>query len=342
MTDDTVLVTGGTGFLGAHTARTLLEDGHDVVVTDVSTDRRRLEKLGVDDDVRFRRLDITDPTAVVRTVRETGASRVVHLGALTSLLARTDPRAAVDVNVTGTNNVFEAARTLDDQVQRVVWASSMAVYAPARHYGGGPVDEDDLLRPDSIYGATKEFCEHQADVYAEEFDLPVVGLRPTGVYGPFNNPDYLASEGVDSHEYRSPSGRLARLFARAAQGQPVSMTFQRGEMDWIYVADVARLFAAAAVAPEADLSQRVYNAASGDSASVERVADLLRELLPDAELDLDFEGESGYVDSVDGTAVREDLGVTLEHDLRSGVAAYVNAVRRDQGLDPVETGSTSG
>lgn len=336
MADSTVLVTGGTGFVGAHTTRQLVDEGHDVVVADVATDRRRLEKLGVDDEIRFRRLDLTDPTAVVRTIRETRATHVVHLGALTSLLAREEPRRAIEVNVTGTNNVFEAARTLDDQVERVVWASTMAVYAPANRYERVPVDEDDLVYPESIYGATKAFCEHQARLYAEEFGLSVVGLRPTGVYGPFNNPDFLASEGGETETYRSPSGRFARLFSRVAQDLSVSMTFTRGKLDWIHVTDVARLFVAATFAPESRLSRRIYNAASGESASVDEVAEVLRDVLPDARLDLEFEGESEYVGRIDGTAARDDLGVAPAYDLRSGIVAYVNAIRRDQGLEPVE------
>jgi len=334
MHPSTVLVTGGTGFVGAHTTRELLDAGHEVVVTDVDDDARRLEKLGVDD-VTVLRLDVTDAMAVVRTIRETGASHVIHLGAVTSLIARQHPRLAVEVNVTGTNNILEAARVLDDQVERVVWSSTMAVYAPAAKYDHRPVTEDDLVYPASIYGATKAFCEHQARLYSEAFGVSTVGLRPTSVYGPFNNPDFLASESTEVRSHRSPSGRLAGLFARAAQERPVSMTVHGGEMDWIYVTDVARLFVAAAFAPESDLSRHVYNAASGHVASVETIADLIREFRPDAALDLTVEGESAYVSRIDNAAARQDLGFAPEYDLRSGVEAYLNAIRTDQGLSTV-------
>jgi len=208
------------------------------------------------------------------------------LGAVTSLIAAREPRQAIEVNVTGTNNVFEAARTLDDQIERVAWASTMAVYGHAEHYHELPVDEDDLIGPDSIYGATKACCEQQAELYAQEFGLSLVGLRPTGVFGPFNTPEYLDVEHEAPVADRSPSGRLANLFVRAALEQPVSMTVQDGTMDWIYVEDVARLFAAAALRPDADLSRRLYNAASGAVATVPEIADHLHELVPGAEIDL--------------------------------------------------------
>lgn len=338
MEPETILVTGGTGFIGSHTAKVLVEQGHDVVATDVATDTQRLEKLGVLDALEFRRLDLTDPVALTRVLRRTGATRIVHLGAVTSLIAVRDPRAAVQVNVVGTNNVLEAARTLDDQVERVAWASTMAVYAPSAKYDHEPVDEDDLVYPSSIYGATKEFCEHQARVYREEFGVSAVGLRPTGVYGPFNTPEFLGSGGDEPVRHRSPSGRLAGLFSLAAQERPVALTTSGGAMDFIYVEDVARLFAAAAFAPEADLTRDVYNAASGESASVEDVAAVIRELLPEADISLTVEGESPYVSDIDGSAARADLGVDIEYDLRAGIEAYLNAIRADRGLPPVDGG----
>lgn len=339
MATPTVLITGGTGFIGAHTARVLADQGYEVVVADVTTDTLRLDLLGVRNEVEFRRLDLSDPTAVIRLSRDVGATHIIHLGAVTSLIAQTNPRTAIEVNITGTNNILEAARTLTDQIERVAWASTMAVYAPASKYDQTPVDEANLVYPKSIYGATKEFCEHQARLYAEEFDVSVVGLRPTSVYGPFNNPDYLESEGEATSAPRSPSGRLAELFARAAQEKPVSITVPRGAIDWIYVEDVARLFVEAAFTPDADLSRRIYNATRGESATIERAVEIIQELCPDAEIDLTFEGEATYVSQIDGAAAWNDFDISPKYDFRTGIKDYLETIRAIQGLDSIPSES---
>ncbi|WP_257300534.1 NAD(P)-dependent oxidoreductase, partial [Haloarchaeobius sp. FL176] len=79
---NTVLVTGGTGFIGSYVAKSFVEHGHDVVAYDLSTDPRILEKLDIADDVEIRRGDVSDPTDVVNAVAETDTTHIVHLAAL--------------------------------------------------------------------------------------------------------------------------------------------------------------------------------------------------------------------------------------------------------------------
>ncbi len=132
MADTTVLVTGGTGFLGSYVFEHLIEHGHDVVAYDLSTDDHILSKLGVDDDVTIRRGDVSEATDVSQAVKETGTTHIVHLAALLTNTAESNPRAAMQVNIEGTSNVFEAARTLDDQVERVAWAFCGSLRAAAQ------------------------------------------------------------------------------------------------------------------------------------------------------------------------------------------------------------------
>ena len=322
MTDsETVLVTGGTGFIGSYVAQDLAEAGHDVVAFDLSTDTHILEKLGVADDVEVVRGDLTDPTSVFRAVEESGATRIVHLAALLTSLARDNPRGAAEVNILGTNNVFEAARTFDDQVERVAWASSAAVYAPPSNYDDEWVDEEDLVYPDTLYGATKEYNEHQAKVYFEDHDLSHVGLRPTVAYGP----------------YRETGGSafLANIVEKPALGESFSVEYGDQVIDWQHVEDIAQAFRKAAFAPEDDLGQRIYNV-RGEVATIREAAETVQKILPDADIEVSDEGELPWTQKLDMTDAQEDLGYDPELDLEAGFRKYIDVLREENGLDPVE------
>jgi len=317
----TVLVTGGTGFIGSYVAQDLVEEGHDVVGYDLSTDTRILEKLDIAEDVEVVRGDITDPTSVIRAVRKSGATHIVHLAALLTNLARDNPRGAAEVNIMGTNNVFEAARALDDRVERVAWASSAAVYAPPENYEGDWVDEEDLVYPDTLYGATKEYNEHQAKVYFEDHDVSHVGLRPTVAYGP----------------YRETGGSafLANVVEKPAVGESFSVEYGDQVIDWQYVEDIAQAFRKAAFAPEEDLSQRIYNV-RGEVATIREAAEAVRSIMPDADIEVSDEGELPWTQMLDMTDAQEDLGYEPEFDLEAGFRKYIDALRAEEGLDPLE------
>jgi len=317
---ETVLVTGGTGFLGSYVAEDLLAEGHDVVAYDLSTDDRILAKLGVAGDVTIRRGDVTDPTDVVRAVRETGATRVVHLAALLTNAARENPRSALDVNVVGTNNVLEAARILDDQLERVAWASSAAVYAPPDNYEAEFVDEADLVYPDTLYGASKTYNEHQSRVYGEDYGVSHAGLRPTVAYGP----------------YRETGGSafLANIVEKPALGESFSVEYGDQVIDWQHARDIAQAFRRAAFVPEADLRQRVYNV-RGELATISEAADVVRKILPDADLEVTEGGDLPWTQNLDMTAAQRDLGYEVAYDLETGFRSYIDTLREEHGLDPV-------
>ncbi|GAA0526682.1 Nucleoside-diphosphate-sugar epimerase [Halorubrum aquaticum] len=316
---ETVLVTGGTGFIGSHLARRLVDDGHEVVAFDAAPDATLLERLGVAGTVEIRRGDVTDLAALARTVREQGVTRVVHLAALLSEDVRTDELAATRVNALGANHVLEAARLLPDRIDRVVVASSETVYGPGSAYDG-PVPEDALLSPDSPYAAAKRHAECLSRRYREDHGVPAVALRPTGVFGPF----------------RRSFTAFSDLFERPAVCEPVRVEGGGTAVSWLSVRDAADAFRRAALAPASDLERGVYNV-RGEVATVAEAAETVRGVIPDAEVAVTDDADHDW--SAQRLALertRSDLGYEVEYGLEELTREYVDAVRRDAGLDPVD------
>jgi nucleoside-diphosphate-sugar epimerase len=312
MTDtETVLVTGGTGYVGSHLARALVEDGHDVVAFDTATDAGHLERLGVAGSVRRVTGDVTDAMALARAIRETGASRVVHLAALLTEDVRSDQPAATRVNVLGANNALEAARLLPDLVERVVLLSSETVYGPGSAYDA-PVGEEDLLRPDSTYAAAKRHAECLAESYRADHDVPAVALRPTGVFGPFRR---------SFTEYDD-------LFRRPALGEPVRVRGGGTAVSWLSATDAADAVRRAALAPSDALDHGVYNV-RGEVATVREAAETVRETVEDATVEvIDDEDRDWSAQQLSLSRARADLGYRIEQDLSRLASEYVAAVRR--------------
>src|SRR5262245_54399947 len=110
---DRWLVTGSLGCLGAWTVVTLAREGARVIALDVGTDKRRLRLIAAPEEletVTFVQGDITEPKTVSHALAEHEITHVVHLAALQVPFCKADPVLGAQVNVTGTVNVFEAAK----------------------------------------------------------------------------------------------------------------------------------------------------------------------------------------------------------------------------------------
>ena len=223
------LVTGADGCLGAWTVRLLLDHGAEVVVFDIGTNDRRHQLVSGGAPLSFERVvgDITDRAAVVDAMA--GVDRVIHLAALQVPFCRADPSGGAAVNVVGTVNVFEAA--LEHRIEPAVYASSIAVYGAADDYASPVLAPDDPLKPSTLYGAYKVANEQTAAVYAADYGLASVGLRPHTVYGP----------GRDQGLTSQPT---AAIYS-AVRAQPYQVEYG-GVLDFQFAPDVARLFIAAA------------------------------------------------------------------------------------------------
>jgi nucleoside-diphosphate-sugar epimerase len=257
--------------------------------------------------------DIADRERLVQLVRELRVQRIIHLAAWQVPLCRQDPTKGALVNVVGTTNVFEAARASGGRVERIVYASSAAVFGPPGLYPPGPVRDDAPSRPATHYGVYKLANEETARVYWEEHRIPSVGFRPLTVYGP----------GRDFGLTADPTLAMKA----AVLGQKFQIRWG-GRTDLIFTGDVARAFIAAA-GSRLD-GARVYNL-HGASAAVADVVGLIGEAWPSASgLISHVEQPIPFPDALDDTRYQADLGPAPATTLERGVQRTLEEFARLQ------------
>ncbi len=171
-TTTSVLVTGGTGFVGSHLVELLLDQGYSV--TCLVRDTNRLSWIR-DRTVRLVQGDCIQPDTLRTAVRD--VSIVIHLAGLTK--AR-HAREYYRVNHEGTRNLLEACSDFNPELSKFILVSSLAAAGPSPD--GRPLTESDQPHPVSDYGRSKLLAEQEALRHAERF--PVAILRPSAVYGP--------------------------------------------------------------------------------------------------------------------------------------------------------------
>lgn len=247
-----VLVTGADGFIGSHLAEALAADGAKVTalaqynpfdshgwIDDIAPDLR--------DSMQVVRGDVRDPGFVLRLVR--GQEVVFHLAALIAIpYSYHAPQSYVDVNVTGTLNMLEAAR--EAGVARLVHTSTSEVYGTAITT---PIAEDHPLQGQSPYSASKIGADMMLEAFVRSFELPAVILRPFNTYGP-----------RQSERAVIPTVIRQALDPACAAIRIGDATPQR---DFNFVADTVRAFLAVGAAGGLAMGTS-YNAGSGVAHSV--------------------------------------------------------------------------
>jgi nucleoside-diphosphate-sugar epimerase len=254
------LVTGGAGFIGSNLVRRLLELGHDVRVLDNFSTGNRRNLVDVADEIEIVEGELRSYERVHNATR--GVEVVFHQGALPSVPRSVqDPLTTGAVNVEGTLNVLLAAR--DEGVRRIVNASSSSVYG---NTGALPRVETQFPDPISPYAVSKLAAERYCVSFARVYGLETVTLRYFNVFGPNQDP---------TSQY---SAVVPRFIAAVDAGDPVPI-YGDGEQsrDFTYVDNVVDANVLAAEA--SDASGAVLNVATGESRSVNALADTIGELL---------------------------------------------------------------
>ena len=218
-----VLVTGAAGFIGSHLVEALVAEGADVralVHYNARNDWGNLELVPdeIKREVDVRLGDVQDPFGVASMVADRDV--VFHLAALIGIpYSYVHPASYVNVNVTGTLNVLEAARRYE--LERVVHTSTSETYGTAQFT---PITEAHPLVGQSPYSASKIGADKLAESYARSFATPVVTLRPFNTFGP----------------RQSLRAVIPTIAAQALQGGTVKLGSLTPVRDFTFVTDTAR------------------------------------------------------------------------------------------------------
>lgn len=298
------LVTGALGCIGSWTCAVLAEEGVAVVGFDLGEDDWRI-RLATHVSIPVVRGDIADREALAVALDEHGITHVVHLAALLIPSIKRDPPYGTAVNIGGTVNVLDAAKTRGIQV---AYASSAAVYSKADDTGG-PVPNDAEGHPVTFYGVHKQACEGLARIFWQEEHVPSIGIRPFIVYGP----------GRDAGLTASPTLAMAA----AAEGRDFEIAFG-GRTQLQFAPDTARVFVAAARA--ATDGARVFHLGG----PAERVADAARAIeaaAPGVTITVDEETLLPFPDEFDGAPLEAALGPIAWTPLVEGVRGTIDRLR---------------
>ena len=312
MIDDNI-VTGGTGFIGYHLTRELVERGERVITISRYPDLRIIKSFGVNlDKITVTRGDVTNIADLFATVKKNEVNGIVHLASLLSVKTAANPKLGFDINVKGVFNVLEVARIMD--VERVIYGSSCSVYGSALYE---PVDEEHPTNPGDLYGATKLCGEVWGLNYSDLYDLNFIVLRLGNVYGPgqIGQPDHpVAVDLIEDAFFKR------RVKWRSGADHKLNM---------VYAKDAARGICLAYYSNH--LEHKIFNISSGKQHTFREIGDTVRKFIPDASVKIGSGIKSHEkVGLMSITRAKKELRYEPQYSLKEGIKDYLRWLQESE------------
>ena len=304
------LVTGGAGFIGSHIVQNLIQNDQQVRILDNFSTGKKDNLQGFLADIEIIEGDLRDPSAVFRAVQN--IDFIFHEAAFVSVSqSMLEPKTCYDINVNGTENLIEEARS--SGVQRIVLASSAAVYGEPEAL---PLSEDNKTQPLSPYAASKIINEIYADMYTRSFGIEIVALRYFNVFGPRQAPDSQYAAAIPIFIRRLLSNNDITIFGDGSQTR-----------DLIFVQDVVRANLLAVDNHEA--VGNIYNICTGVETSIQQLVDSLQSQFPEALPTQYAKPRAGDIYRSVGNPLRakEKLGFQPQTSLTQGLLHTVEWMR---------------
>jgi UDP-glucose 4-epimerase len=306
-----ILVTGGLGFIGSHTVRALLDLGEGCVLV-----QRRTAEVPAnlaDEQVAVEQADITDLTALLEIGTRHKITGIVHLaGSMPWPPSPDQPVTAARTALGSLFNILEAAQVWG--VSRVGVASTIGVYAGLPDEGPLREDMPLLMTSPHLIPAFKKIGELLTDHLADATGIEIVNYRISAIWGPHGRP-------------ADPFFPAPQLVHAAARGTAPDISFPayaEDAIDLCYAKDCGRAIALLQLAGQ--LNHRTYNVASGRATTNAEVIAAIKNVVPDARIDLPT-GGTGQRNYLDVTRIHQDTGYQPAYDTERAVADYIAWLR---------------
>jgi len=308
----TILVTGGLGFIGLHTARHLLDSGEDLVLTQFRVARAPdFIKDEFGKRAFIEQLDVQNYDNLMEIGKKHKIDKILHLAV--PGLGALNPADDFRTNMNGLLNILEAAKAWE--VKRLGLASSNAIYTGENE---GPFKEDMKLRvqmttvnPTEAY---KKAFEVLGSHYAQRTGMDIIMLRIAGIYGPL---------------YHSMANLPSRLTHAAVKGEaPVlrGNEFEEDGNDMCYVKDCAQGLSKLMTAES--LPNKIYNVGAGRETKNKELVAAIKAIIPNADLPLKEGGSANRTNAYgDITRARQDVGYEPQFPIDKAIADYVGWLR---------------
>lgn len=288
-----ILVIGGTGFIGSRVVEKLCAEGHSPVIM------ARKEKIfppEVTEKIAFATGDIRMISDITRVIADYKIERIINAAYMLTSEGEANPYMASLVNNQGTCNIFEASRLFG--IKRVVFCSSIAAYASQIYYGDRLVtEEEDLMKPASIYGSAKVFNEFIATRFQNKYEIEIPVVRISAVYG-------------SGREARGVTAWTSQIVSSALKGEPAVINMRENQLaNFIYVDDSAEQLVRICIAN--NIQHNIYNS-GGITFTPKDFGDIVKKHFPNVNIMFNNEApEWPYPYRIDGSRIEEEIGVQV-------------------------------
>lgn len=306
-----ILVTGGTGFIGAEIVRMLADRGEGPIhVAHRSGNLGRLSELT--DRIELVKLDLSDVEGTERVVAEIAPTQIFHFGAILTGPGEQDPPALLQANAIGFIRLIEAARLAG--TQQMIFASSIGTYG--RDLEAGPINDRTLQRPSSAYGVSKVLGENLGAYYRTRYGFDFRGLRYPSIVGPGVTTWSLA-------QYTS------WMIEKPILGQPFEVWVRPDAViPLLYYKDAARAALDLAAAPSGTIKAINYLVDGvGTAPDAGQIADAVRARVPEAQITFDPKAVGGRGLRIDDSTAREEWGWNPTYDLPAMIDDMITELR---------------